>query len=78
MKEHPYPLLNHPVDVSRSFSNLENTMFLPEKLDRFDIQKASGDILWGRYAYKVRMAFNQESINLIPTQTLGIPHRIRR
>ena len=73
MKEHPYHLLNHPVDVSRSFSNLENTMFLPEKLDRFDAKKASGDILWGRYAYKVRMAFNQESINLIPTQPWEFP-----
>ncbi|HUO57174.1 MAG TPA: TIM-barrel domain-containing protein [bacterium] len=73
MKEHPYPLLNHPVDVSRSFSNLENTMFLPEKLDRFDARKASGDILWGRYAYKVRMAFNQEGINLIPNQPWEFP-----
>jgi len=73
LKEHPYSLLNHPVDVSRSFSNLENTMFLPEKLDRFDAKKASGDILWGRYAYKVRMAFNQESINLIPTQPWEFP-----
>src|SRR5579872_1220534 len=73
MKEHPYPLLNHPVDVSRSFSNLENTMFLPEKIASFNAAKAEGDILWGRYAYKVRMAFNQESINLIPTQPWEFP-----
>ena len=73
MKEHPYTLLNHPVDVSRSFSNLENTMFLPEKLDAFDPAKAQGDILWGRYAYKVRMAFNQEGINFIPNQPWEFP-----
>ncbi len=48
MKEHPYTLLNHPVDVSRSFSNLENTMFLPVKLGSFNAAKAKGDILWGR------------------------------
>lgn len=73
MKEHPYNLLNHPVDVSRNFSNLENTIFLPEKLNRFDIAKASGDILWGRYAYKVRMAFNQEGINLITNPPWEFP-----
>jgi alpha-D-xyloside xylohydrolase len=73
MKEHPYILLNHPVDVSRGFSNLENTLFLPEKLDRFDAAKASGDILWGRYAYKVRMAFNQEGINLITNPPWEFP-----
>ncbi len=73
MKEHPYTLLNHPVDVSRGFSNLESTMFLPEKISRFDAAKASGDILWGRYAYKVRMAFNQESINLITNPLWEFP-----
>ncbi|HJT24529.1 MAG TPA: alpha-xylosidase, partial [bacterium] len=73
MKEHPYPLLNHPVDISRSFSNLENTLFLPEKLDAFNAAKAQGDILWGRYTYKVRMAFNQEGINLTPTQPWEFP-----
>jgi alpha-D-xyloside xylohydrolase len=73
MKEHPYPLLNHPVDISKEFSNMENTMFLPESLSNFDAVKASGDILWGRYAYKVRMAFNQEGINLVPTQPWEFP-----
>ena len=73
MKEHPYPLLNHPVDVSRSFSNLENTMFLPEKLADFNAAKAQGDILWGRYAYKVRMAFNQEGLNLITNPPWEFP-----
>lgn len=73
MKEHPYTLLNHPLDISRSFSNLENTMFLPEKLSTFNAAKAQGDILWGRYAYKVRMAFNQEGINLTPTQPWEFP-----
>ncbi len=73
MKEHPYTLLNHPVDVSRSFSNLENTMFLPVKLGSFDAAKAKGDILWGRYAYKVRVAFNQEGLNLITNPPWEFP-----
>jgi alpha-D-xyloside xylohydrolase len=73
MKEHPYNLLNHPVDVSKEFSNLENTIFLPEKLDRFNAVKAEGDIIFGRYAYKVRMAFNQEGINLITNPPWEFP-----
>lgn len=73
LKQHPYPLLNHPVDISRDFSNLENTMFLPEKLAAFDGPKAKGNVQWGRYAYKVRMAFNQEGINLIPTEPWEFP-----
>jgi len=74
MKEHPYPLLNHPVDISREFSNLEDTIFLPEKLERFNSVKAEGDISWGRYAYKVRMAFNQEGINLITNPPWEFPN----
>src|SRR5579859_7261955 len=73
MKQHPYPLLNHPVDVSKEFSNLESTMFLPEKLSDFNPSKAAGDILWARHAYKIRMAFNQEGINLTPTQPWEFP-----
>ena len=73
MKEHPYNLLNHPVDVSKEFSNLENTVFLPEKLNRFNAAKAEGDIIFGRYAYKVRMAFNQEGINLITNPPWEFP-----
>ncbi|HVZ81480.1 MAG TPA: alpha-xylosidase [bacterium] len=73
MKQHPYPLLNHPVDISKDFSNLENTLFLPEKLGAFDTAKAKGNVQWARFAYKVRMAFNQEGINLIPTQPWEFP-----
>ncbi len=73
MKEHPIPLLNHPVDVSRDFSNMENTLFLPEKLSAFDPSKAEGKVLWGRYAYKVRTAFNQEGLNLFPNRPWEFP-----
>jgi len=74
MKELSNPILNHPVDVSREFSNMENTIFLPEKLERFNSAKAEGDISFGRYAYKVRMAFNQEGINLITNPPWEFPN----
>src|SRR5258708_996807 len=48
-------------------------MFLPEKLNRFDAAKASVDILFGRYAYIVRMAFNKEGINLITNKPWEFP-----
>ncbi len=74
MKELSNPILNHPVDISREFSNMENTIFLPEKLERFNSAKAEGDISFGRYAYKVRMAFNQEGINFITNPPWEFPN----
>jgi len=73
MKEHPYTILNHPVDLTKEFSDLETTLFLPEKLDTFDAKKAAGNVLFGRYAYKVRMAFNQEGINLMENPPWEFP-----
>jgi alpha-D-xyloside xylohydrolase len=73
MKEHTHPLLNHPIDVSREFSNLENTLFLPKQLLNFNLKTMMGQIDWNRYAYKIRTAFNQEGLSLVEQSSWEFP-----
>jgi alpha-D-xyloside xylohydrolase len=73
MKDYPFPLLNQPLDISRDFHRMENPVFLPLRVKRFDRAKAEGLLLWRRNAYKIRMAFNQESVNLEETGAWEFP-----
>lgn len=73
MKEHPHPLLNHPVDAGRDFHRLENTLFLPENLENFSASRRRAIIRWRRYAYKVRTAFNQEGLQLVENPPWEFP-----
>lgn len=59
MREHDFPILNQPVDVSREFAKQENTFFNGMKIINFDTDTASGIIEWKRYARKTRISFNQ-------------------
>ena len=73
MKEYPFPILNQPIDISRDFLRMENPAFLPALIKSFDRAKATGTMLWKRNAYKVRMAFNQESVNFEETGAWEFP-----
>ena len=52
-------LLNQPVDISGEFGRIENTVFLGNRLTRFDATAGTGLLEWKRHARKPRMAFDQ-------------------
>ncbi len=73
MKDHPSPILNHPVDVSLEFSKVENFFFLPQHTVDFDPKTASGKILWKSYLPLLRTAFNQVGYTLQPSDPYEFP-----
>ena len=54
----PGRLLNDPVDVSPDFRELENTVFVADKLASFDPGKGTGTIAWQRSTWQPQQAFN--------------------
>lgn len=53
-----FELQNVPVDVSSDFKSFENTYYLADSLGSFDPKTASGQIVYHRYEYFTRQAFN--------------------
>ena len=51
-------LLNVPIDISNDFRDFSNTYFLADSLSQFDPATASGKIMYKRYQYFTRQAFN--------------------
>ena len=51
-------LRNEPVDISDDFRSFKNTYYLADKMVKFDPETGSGEIVYKRYEYKTRMAFN--------------------
>jgi alpha-D-xyloside xylohydrolase len=51
-------LVNVPVDISKDFTNFENTYYLADKVGKFDPTTATGEIIYNRYEYVTRQAFN--------------------
>lgn len=51
-------LRNEPVDISDDFRSFKNTYYLADKMVSFDPETGSGEIVYKRYEYKTRMAFN--------------------
>lgn len=59
MREHDFPILNNPIDVSKEFAKLENIYFNSTRILNFNPVEAAGSIEWKRYGRKVRTSFNQ-------------------
>jgi len=51
-------LLNVPIDISNDFRDFSNTYYLADSLVDFDPATASGKIVYKRYQYFSRLAFN--------------------
>jgi alpha-D-xyloside xylohydrolase len=51
-------LLNEPVDISSDFRNFSNTYYLADSLSGFNPESGDGKIVYRRYEYVTRQAFN--------------------
>src|ERR1700729_4300346 len=51
-------VLNVPIDISDDFRDFSNTYYLADSLAKFDPATASGTIVYKRYQYFTRLAFN--------------------
>ncbi len=51
-------LLNEPVDISGDFRNFSNTYYLADTLGKFDPASGVGEIVYRRYEFTTRMAFD--------------------
>lgn len=68
-----FDLYNEPVDISKDFSDFKNTYYVASELVEFDPSTASGKILYKRYEYATRMAFNNMLGGLTPVKANEFP-----
>lgn len=66
-------LLNVPIDISKDFKSFENTYYLADSLVNFDPKTASGQIVYRRYEYFTRQAFDNMLAALRPVQANEFP-----
>lgn len=66
--EHPQYLMNEPIDISGDFHDFTNTYYLADSLTKFDPATGAGEIVYRRYNYATRLAFDN---------MLGILQRVR-
>lgn len=66
-------LLNEPPDVSEDFTRFENTYYLADELVAFDPETASGEVMYKRYNYETRQAFNNMLAKLSPAEANEFP-----
>ncbi len=55
---HPQYLLDEPYDISGDFHDFTNTYYLADKISEFSPEDATGKIVYRRYEYVTRQAFN--------------------
>lgn len=53
-----FGIQNEPIDISPDFKDFKNTYYLADSLASFDPATGSGNIVYKRYEYATRMAFN--------------------
>jgi alpha-D-xyloside xylohydrolase len=66
-------MLNVPVDISKDFTSFENTYYLADKLGKFDPVTATGEIIYNRYEYSTRVAFDNMLAVLKPVAANEFP-----
>lgn len=66
-------LLNEPMDISRDFSDYTNTCYLADSLHQFDPVSGKGFIVYRRYEYSPRQAFNNMMGVLSPVRANEFP-----
>ncbi len=55
---HPQYLMNEPIDISGDFHDFSNTYYLADSLAEFDMATGTGRLVYHRYEYFTRMAFD--------------------
>jgi alpha-D-xyloside xylohydrolase len=66
-------LLNTPIDISSDFKDFTNTYYLADSLLNFDPITVSGKIVYKRYQYSTRLAFNNMLGVLQPVKANEFP-----
>ena len=66
-------LLNEPMDISNDFRNFANTYYLADSLSDFNPETASGNLVYRRYEYVTRHAFNNMLAVLQPVPQNEFP-----
>jgi alpha-D-xyloside xylohydrolase len=68
-------LQNEPVDVSKDFNSFTNTYYLADSIASFDAATGAGQLIYRRYEYSTRMAFNNMLGALKPVKPNEFPDR---
>ncbi len=71
----PTRLLNEPIDISGDFRDFSNTYYLADSLAKFDPLTGKGEIIYKRYEYVTRQAFNNMLGVLRPVRQNEFPER---
>ena len=72
-QEYNVKLLNQPIDCREDFTKIENTYFLVDRVSNFCPEIGKGELLYKRYARKVRTAFDDGRLPFEPTQSWEFP-----
>lgn len=70
---HPQYLLNEPIDISGDFHDFTNTYYLADSLVSFDPSTGSGTVMYKRYEYATRQAFDNMLGVLVPVSANEFP-----
>jgi alpha-D-xyloside xylohydrolase len=68
-----FAMYNEPVDISGDFYDFRNTYYMATDLDSFNPETGRGTILYKRYEYSTRMAFNNMMGVLNPVRANEFP-----
>ncbi|MBN1132231.1 MAG: alpha-xylosidase [Bacteroidales bacterium] len=71
----PVYLVNEVVDISGDFRDFSNTYYLADSLGSFDPATGQGTVVYRRYEYFTRQAFNNILAGLKPVQANEFPGR---
>jgi alpha-D-xyloside xylohydrolase len=74
-KSPPTYLVNEVVDISGDFRDFSNTYYLADSLGSFDPSTASGTIIYRRYEFSTRQAFDNMLATLRPVRQNEFPAR---
>jgi len=66
-------LLNEPCDISGDFRSFTNAYYLADSVASFDPQTGKGNLVFRRYEYYTRQAFNNTLAVLKPTLPIDFP-----
>ena len=70
---HPQYLVNEPLDISGDFHDFTNTYYLVDKLSDFSPGEAKGKLIYNRFEYVTRQAFNNMLSVLKPVNPNEFP-----
>jgi alpha-D-xyloside xylohydrolase len=71
----PTRLVNEVVDISGDFRDFSNTYYLADSLGGFDPETGMGTVVYGRYEYSTRQAFNNMLAVLRPVRANEFPEQ---